>query len=238
MAFASRGSDGREFGSSQSDSPVVPRWVHLICTDKCRELIGDCIQLFVSTGVAVYLDKTIDINPYDEIFSGLTNPKHEAKVKDMLTSVCSGAVETLVKTSHQVLTRSSSSSSVDRVQGVEQEEYLTMENDRKASFDGKSKDGGGWFHEVSSTLAVPSNRRFVLDVTGRVTFETVRSLLDFVLWRVHGGARRGVNAVCDQVADRGLTVLRYISAKSMVILTICLALCMHVLTSTRVLMPA
>ncbi|XP_010941948.1 protein PHLOEM PROTEIN 2-LIKE A10 [Elaeis guineensis] len=237
-AFSSKGSDGRDFGSSQSDSPAVPRWVHLICSDKCRELIGDCIQLFVSTAVAVYLDKTMDINPYDEIFSGLTNPKHEAKVKDMLTSVCNGSVETLVKTSHQVLTRSNSSSLLNRVQGVKQEEDLTMENDGDTSFACKSKDGGGWVHEVSSTLAVPSNWRFVLDVTGRVTFETVRSLLDFMQWRLRNGARRGVNAVCDEVADRGLAVLRYISAKSVVILTICLALCMHVLASTRVFMPA
>ncbi|XP_038971649.1 protein PHLOEM PROTEIN 2-LIKE A10-like [Phoenix dactylifera] len=238
MAFSSTGSDGREVGSSQSDSPAVPRWVHLICSDKCRELIGDCIQLFVSTAVAVYLDKTMDINPYDEIFSGLTNPKHEAKAKDMLTSVCNGAVETLIKTSHQVLIRSNSSSSVNRIPGIEQEEDLTTENDRKTSFHHKSKDASVWFHEVSSTLAVPSNRRFVLDVMGRITFETVRSSLDFVLWRMRNDARIGVNAVCDEVADRGSEVLRYISAKSLVIVTICLALCLHVLASTRDLMPA
>lgn len=238
MAFSSRGSDGREVGSSQSESPAVPRWVNLICSDKCRELIGDCVRLFVSTAVAVYLDKTMDINPYDEIFSGLTNPKHEAKVKDVLTSVCNGAVETLVKTSHQVLTSFNSSSSVKRVQGVEPEEDLVMVNERKASFDHKSKDGGGWVHQVSSTLAVPSNRRFVLDVTGRITFETVKSFLDFMMWRLYNGAKTGANAVCDEVVDRGLEVLRYISAKSMVIVTICLALCMHVLTGTRVLTPA
>ncbi|EHA8591061.1 protein PHLOEM PROTEIN 2-LIKE A10 [Cocos nucifera] len=234
MAFSSRGTDGGEVGRTQSDSPAVPRWVHVICSDKCREMIGDCIQLFVSTAVAVYLDKTMDINPYDEIFSGLTNPKHEAKVKDMLTSVCNGAVETLVKTSHQVLTSSNSGSSVNRIQDFVREE----ENERKISFDHKSEDGGGWVQQVSSTLAVPSNRRFVLDVTGRVTFETVRSFLDFVLWRLYEGARRGVNAVSEEVVARGLEVLRFISAKSMVIVTICLTLCLHVLTGMTVLMPA
>ncbi|XP_008812104.2 protein PHLOEM PROTEIN 2-LIKE A10-like [Phoenix dactylifera] len=234
MAFSSRGTDGGEVGTTQSDSPAVPRWVPVICSDKCRELIGDCIQLFVSTAVAVYLDKTMDINPYDEIFSGLTNPNHEAKMKDMLTSVCNGAVETLVKTSHQVLASSNSGSSVSRVQGLVQGE----ENERTSAFDHKRKDGGGWVQQVSSSLAVASNRRFVLDITGRITFETVRSFLDFVLWRLYEGARRGVNAVSEEVIARGLEVLKFISAKSMVIVTICLALCMHVLTGTRVLMPA
>lgn len=234
MAFSSRGTDGGEVVRTQSDSPAVPRWVHVICSDKCREMIGDCIQLFVSTAVAVYLDKTMEINTYDEIFSGLTNPKHEARVKDMLTSVCNGAVKTLVKTSHQVLTSSNSCSSVSRVQVFEQEE----ENETKSSFDRNSKGGGGWVHQVSSTLAVPSNRRFVLDVTGRITFETVRSFLDFVLWRLYEDARRGINAVSEEVVARGLEVLRFISARSMVIVTICLTLCMHVLTGTMVLMPA
>ena len=94
--------------------------------------------------------------------------------------------------------------------------------------------GEGWVETVSSTLAVPSNRKFVLHVTGRVTFETVRSFLEFVLWKLQDGARKG----SDSVVDSGLRVVRYTSDKSMVIATICITLCLHVLNGTRLLVTA
>ncbi|KAL0368924.1 UNVERIFIED_CONTAM: protein PHLOEM PROTEIN 2-LIKE A10 [Sesamum calycinum] len=148
----------------KSSSSTLPGWLDVVVSDdKCRVLVADCIKSFVSTAVAVYLDKTMDVNFYDEMFSGLTNPKHQNKVTDVLVSLCNGAVETLVKTSHQ---------------------------------------NSGWIDSVSSTLAVPSNRKFVLDVTGRVTFETVRSVIQFILWKLSEGLKTSVNAVHDEVAER------------------------------------
>ncbi|KAJ4965999.1 hypothetical protein NE237_017848 [Protea cynaroides] len=255
IAFYSQSSEGSNTHNHQicasslgPDSSSPPRWVNVVCTDECRELIADCIQLFVSTAVTVFLDKTMDINPYDEFFSGLTNPKHENKVRDILVSLCNGTVETLVKTSHQVLTNSnlnsssiSSSSAVDRGQGTrtirdEVKEALSMKMNDRSSLDG-IKDSG-WVEKVSSTLAVPSNRRFVLDVTGRVTFETVRSFLDFFVWKLLDGLKKTFNFVHQEVVERGMEVVRYISAKSYVIITVCLALCLHVVSGARVLMPA
>ncbi|KAJ4962170.1 hypothetical protein NE237_022109 [Protea cynaroides] len=235
--------------SLDPDSSSIPRWVNVVCSDKCRELITDCVQLFVSTAVAVFLDKTMDINTYDEIFSGLTNPKHERKVRDILISLCNGAVETLVKTSHQVLTNPNSNSSlnpsslaVGQAEGTNtardevSKEALAMELKERSSVDG-IRDSV-WVGNLSSTLAVPGNRRFVLDLTGRVTFETVRFFLDFLLYKLLAGLKKSYNIVHEEVAERGMEVVRYIGAKSSVIITLCLSLCLHMVGGPRFLVPA
>ncbi|KAG8642756.1 protein PHLOEM PROTEIN 2-LIKE A10 [Manihot esculenta] len=228
----------------------VTELVDVVCSHKCKSLIGDCIQLFVSTAVAVYLDKTMHINTYDEIFAGLTNPKHENKVRDVLVSVCNGAVETLVKTSHQVLTTADSEANSSQEspnlaidEEEEEEEEGSSENEESTSQQKANKsidkdEDGGWIRKVSSTLAVPSNRRLVLDVTGRITFETVRSFLEFLVGRVYDAIRRCVYAVHGAVVDSGLGVVRYVTAKSSVIATICLSLCLHLLDSAWILVPA
>lgn len=232
----------------------VPEWMNVVFSDQCRDLIGDCIQVFVSTAVAVYLDKTMEVNTYDELFSGLTNPKHETKVRDMLVSVCNGAVETLVRTSHQVLTRPTFQESLFEANSVSQfaiieegigtqakvVEELDQETTMSKSVekDGNGGGGGGWVSKVSSSLAVPSNRRLVLDLTGRVTFETVRSFLEFLLEKLYDGVKSCVNIVHESVVERGLDIVRYVAAKSSVIATICLSLCLHVTGNTWLLMPA
>lgn len=235
-----------------TESHTVSRWVDIVCDEKCRNLIGDSIQLFVSTAVAAYLDKTMDINTYEEIFEGLTNPKHETEVREMLASICNGAIETFVRTSHQVLT--STNSNVDSNSGSS---GLAIDlrdgwSDAKGNLDGqesiptewtrmKSSDenqDAGWVNKMSSTLAVPSNRRFVLDMTGRVTFETVRSILEFLLEKLSEGLRNNLNVVHDEVIDRGLEAFRYVTAKSSAIATICLSLCLHILSGPWILVPA
>ncbi|KAG6392524.1 hypothetical protein SASPL_146747 [Salvia splendens] len=106
MALYSEWQRGCDDGASS-----IPWWIELVCEEKCRALVGDMIQQFVSTGLTVYLEKTMDVNVYEEFFAGLTNPMHEARVKEMLGYLCSNAVDTCVRTSYHAWRANSSAAS-------------------------------------------------------------------------------------------------------------------------------
>lgn len=88
-------------GSAEGDASS--KLIDVLCSQQCKGLINECIQMFVSTAVAVYIDKTKDVNFYNDMVAGITNPSHKDPMKDLLTTVCNGAVETLVKSSHSVM---------------------------------------------------------------------------------------------------------------------------------------
>ncbi|KAM7264747.1 hypothetical protein ACFE04_002430 [Oxalis oulophora] len=212
------------FYASSENSSSFDELLDVACSEKCRELVGDCIQVFVGTMVAVFLDKTMHINTYDDFFTGLTNPNHNEKMKDLLVSVCNGAVETAVKTSHCVLTSANSEQPLSKL--VEQEQYSLTEIE---------KSNEGWdSNKVWSTLTVTNNQKFVLDVTGKVTFETVRSILEFTLEKVCDSIRRSTDVVHETVVESK----RYVTEKSSVIATVCLSVCLHILESPWILAPA
>ncbi|KAJ0253715.1 hypothetical protein HA466_0113550 [Hirschfeldia incana] len=168
--------------SSGGFSDSKSKLLDAVCSDDGRKLIGDCVQRFLATAVSVYLDKTTDVNVFNDLFAGLTNPKHEDEVKGTLVTVCNGAVETFVRVS-----------------------MLTV----------GSKPA--WFDRVSSSLAVPSNRKYVADLTGRVTFETVRSLLEVLVERVNGK----VESYVEKVRESGNETRRLVGFKSSLLHSVC-----------------
>ncbi|KAE8695860.1 Protein PHLOEM PROTEIN 2-LIKE A10 [Hibiscus syriacus] len=244
MGFYSNGEEINE-SSGNGGSSNLPRWVNMLYNDKCKELMADCIQRFVSTAIAVYLDKTMDINTYDEMFMGMTNPNHQNDVRDILVSVCNSAVATLVRTSHQVWTSSKSDTCSIEGQsedasglrdGCAKKEASLNGVEHGSSFHGIKNDG--WVDKVSSTLAVPSNRKFVLDVTGRVTFGTIKTMMEFLVWKLLECSKRSIHVARDGVIERGIDIIRYISAKSSIIVTICLMLYLHIVGGSGVLLQA
>lgn len=206
--------------SPPAETSSPPDWVNVVATGKGQKAISSWLEVLVGTAVGVFIEKTIHINTYQQLFEGLTNPAHDAKVRELLVSLCNGAVETVVKTSHQVISNANAK--------------LDDKSNGSSKGSGSSGGGEGWVDTVSTTLAVPSNRKLVLDVTGRVTFETVRSFLEFVLWKLHDGARKNG----DTMFDSGLRAMRYMSDKSMLVATICISLCLHVLNGSRLLVTA
>ncbi|KAF8689264.1 hypothetical protein HU200_042055 [Digitaria exilis] len=229
FASAVVGSFARNLVLSSSDNRTAeagdreePQWLAALCSATGKEAAADLVRVFVSTAVSAYLDRTAAVRTNDQLLAGLSDPRHEAKVKDLAVSVCNGAVETFLRTSRQL----AKEAAVARIEAVAVERVT------------HNSDTNGVIQKVSSTLAVPSNRRFVLDVTGRVTAETVRSFLDFLAQRMSDGARKSIVIARDEVAERGLVAVKYLGTKSMAIFTISLALCMHILMGTRFLLPA
>ncbi|XP_042460436.1 protein PHLOEM PROTEIN 2-LIKE A10-like [Zingiber officinale] len=174
----------------RSDEGSAPRWVTMLRDDKtCKELAEHFIERIVGAAAAAYLDRRTKTNAVDDLFTGLTNPMHEAKMKGVLVAVGNGAVETLVRTWHSA----------------------------------RSDHG---------TTPLEDNRISLQ----RVAMEATRSLLP---WKVFEAASRGVHVIREEVMERGQQVARCASAKTMVIMTVCLALCMEISMGTKKLtMPA
>uniref|UniRef100_A0A0E0LGM0 Uncharacterized protein n=1 Tax=Oryza punctata TaxID=4537 RepID=A0A0E0LGM0_ORYPU len=204
--------------SDPSSGSSSPSWVDVVTTGSCRRAIRSWVEVFTATAVGVFIDKTIHINTYDQLFAAATNPSYGARLQKLLVALCNASMEALVKTSHSVLSNPNPNSNSNR----------NGNNNGSGGGNGNGGDGEGWVETVSSALAVPSNRRLVLDLTGRATFEAVRSFLEFVMWRLHEGARAGGDAAI----GAGLCALRHMSERSMVIAAICIALCLHVLNGT------
>ncbi|KAL3698768.1 hypothetical protein R1sor_012844 [Riccia sorocarpa] len=101
----------KKTGLNASGTSWPESLIELAASEKGKALVADCIESFVGTAVSVYLTKTRDVNFYDDMISSVVKPTHKAPVKELLTSVCNGAVETFVRTSYDVMSAGSSAPS-------------------------------------------------------------------------------------------------------------------------------
>lgn len=99
------------FSEPASGHSMQDNLIDFASSSKGKALIADCIETFIGTAVSVYLAKTRDVNFYEDMIASVVKPSHRVPVKELLTSVCNGAVETLIRTSHDVMSAGSSGSS-------------------------------------------------------------------------------------------------------------------------------
>ncbi|CAH8384328.1 unnamed protein product [Eruca vesicaria subsp. sativa] len=71
---------------------------------------------------------------------------------------------------------------------------------------------------VTSSLSVPSNRKYAVDLTGWVTFETVGSLLEVLVERANGK----IESYVAKVRERGNETRRLTTVKSSLLYSLCL----------------
>jgi len=236
-------------------------FVDVMCRGEIRILIAEWIRSFVSTAVAVYLDKTMHINVYDEICAALTNPKHEAQMKGILITVFNGAVETFVSTSYDVLTNRSSDGKKNSYYGDSETETRHASDNFKEDYvlsdplgievgrvdleqtaveirnanSGVSKPKHSWIDKISYTLSIPSNRKLLVEVSGKVTVEASRSFFEFVLYKFSEFFTITLPMACYNALHRLLDIVRYVGTKSVVFATVCLAICFHAFTGVSIL---
>lgn len=275
LAFFDEISSGKDYGSTSSANGYM-NMIDVISTAPCRMLIAECIQTFITTAVTVYIDKTKDVNFYNDMVAGITNPSHRDPMKDVLSSVCNGAIETLVKTSYGVMVAENDGG--NEITHIDKNQWDIQESSRLSSGQGQmpstteicieEASSEGCTHDeqsgaqafskasvsrlegnkprgvqcfidgVSKTLAIPSNRKLVMDVAGTMTSEAVRSFVDAVVRatsnHISGSWDRVKSCIVDQQGLRMQKRSRDMAVKALVLASVCLAICLHVLTGFQI----
>ncbi|MCO5555957.1 hypothetical protein L7F22_009501 [Adiantum nelumboides] len=102
-SFSSSNAQHTMFQTGEESISPYAKVIDVLHSDPCKTLAAECMQTFISTAVTVYVDKTKGVNFCDDMVAGITSPSHKDSMKEMLTTICNGAIETLVRTSYDVL---------------------------------------------------------------------------------------------------------------------------------------
>ncbi|KAI5060771.1 hypothetical protein GOP47_0025191 [Adiantum capillus-veneris] len=283
------GSKNHQCTTFQIDKGSVPIYAKVIAVlhrDPCKTMLAECMRTFIGTAVTVYVDKTKDVNFCDEVVASITNTSHKDSMKEMLTTICNGAIETLVRTSYDALRERQGDategheqaarskwdiqqcSSVMAINGqlpcstkVDQGEVDDSErgalptysqSDSQSSLctitrgvlQGKNVEGAQSFIDgVSKALAIPSNHKLIVDMAGTMTSEAVRSFVNVVVSTASSQFNSKLQGSWSMLRDyisnyRSLQLQersRDMAAKAFVFASVCLAICLHMLTGSQLL---
>lgn len=279
--------DAASTSRTEGGGEVVKGLVAFARSADGRAVLTDCIQTFVGTAVSVYLDRTKDINTFDELAASLGNPEHQGPITDLVTSICEASTRSFVRTSHEVLTSdpSSSSKQVTKATVSSCPDFGELFHDNEGSevfYDmgeqeplspsqspvkwkgktivqgrrGTTVPSNNYMEQISKVIAVPSNRKLILEIAGTMTSSAVRSTIDVSLGKVSAAfsgnkgrgeqasskdepgyeapRRSGVGEKLQAVGDATKAVMD----KSVVLMTMCFAVCLHsVMGGVRLVQP-
>lgn len=268
-------------GKGDTTGAVLKGVAEFASNGEGRALLIDCIQTFVGTAVSVYVERTKDINAFDELVAGLVKSEYREPITDLLTTVCQATASSFVRASHEVLTADPSSTSRStstlnpRIPSLNPGGgSFSGYGDAATSYDdvgeqedvgsyGRQGNTGGFKKEeivqldliqgLSKALAVPSNRKLILDIAGTVTTQGVRSAIDISLGKLSTALRGGkgkehaVKALEHETSKQTVVgeklqmvgdMTKSAIDKSMVLMTMCIAVCFHSVTGgVRMIQP-
>ncbi|XP_024395289.1 protein PHLOEM PROTEIN 2-LIKE A10 [Physcomitrium patens] len=263
---------------SGSGGGLVKSLVAFASSVEGRSAMTECIQNFVGTAVSVYLDRTKDINTFDELVAGLVKPEHRGPITDLLTTVCEVSTSSFVHSCHEAIKSDPSSSKYNAVRrstvfcpdfddtfhdNDDVDVFYDMGEEPLSPCQSPVKWKGktvaekneakpiNYIDQISKVIAVPSNRKLILDIAGTMTASGVRSMIDVSLGKVSAAfgrkgkaqavkqdfetsKRSGVGEKLQAVGDATKAAMD----KSTILMTMCYAVCLHsVLGGVRMIQP-
>ncbi|EFJ27419.1 hypothetical protein SELMODRAFT_95450 [Selaginella moellendorffii] len=198
----------------------------LACSTKGKALLAECIQIFVEATVSTYLDKTQEVNMFEEMVEAVTKPVHRVPAQEMIVSVCNGAVDTFVRTSYEVL--SESSKETTRL------DMTPVSFNSSEAVSALQQDPGNFLEKIFGALTIPSNRMLVMDLAGKVTAEAVRSFFGLVIAVSAPYVRSSRDVVHSKAAVVRTRFSQDAATKVLVWVTVCLALFLHIFVNTSI----
>ncbi|EFJ33089.1 hypothetical protein SELMODRAFT_84578 [Selaginella moellendorffii] len=198
----------------------------LACSTKGKALLAECIQIVVEATVSTYLDKTQEVNMFEEMVEAVTKPVHRVPAQEMIVSVCNGAVDTFVRTSYEVL--SESSKQTTRL------DMTPVSFNSSEAVSALQQGPGNYLEKIFGALTIPSNRMLVMDLAGKVTAEAVRSFFGLVIAVSAPYVRSSRDVVHSKAAVVRTRFSQDAATKVLVLVTVCLAVFLHIFVNTSI----